>query len=140
MLLKFADINYLAVIVAALGTFFLGALWYMPLFGKLWIRLHGFSDEKMKAMQSRTPPPLFFGGMIVSYLVAALALIVVNLNLTQPLSEGLTLGLAVWFIVAAVELTGQLSSDRHYGIYAINVGFQFVYLNGMSVLLTYWRG
>jgi hypothetical protein len=141
MLLKFAEINYLAVAVAALGTFFLGALWYMPLFGKLWISLHGYTEDKMKAMQTRTPPPLFFGGMIVSYLVAALAvaLIVVNLNLTQPL-EGLILGFALWFIVAAVEFTGQLSSDRHYGIYAINVGFQFAYLNFMGVLLTYWRG
>src|SRR5712692_7671500 len=104
MLLKFDQINYLAVLVAGLGTFFLGALWYMPLFGKLWISLHGYTQEKMTAMQARVPPPLFFGGMIVSYLVAALAvaLIVVNLSLTAPL-EGLILGLALWLIVAAVE-------------------------------------
>ena len=141
MLLKFDHINYLAVIVAGLGAFFLGALWYMPLFGKLWLSLHGFSEERIKAMQARTPPPLFFGGMIISYLVIALAvaLLVVNLDLKTPLPDGLILGLVIWFLVAAVEFTGQLSSDRHHGIYAINVGFQFVYLIGMGVLLTYWR-
>ena len=40
------QINYLAVGVAALATFFLGALWYSPLlFGKLWLKAHGAESE-----------------------------------------------------------------------------------------------
>ena len=112
----------------------------MPLFGKLWVRLHGYSEERMKAMQARTPPPIFFGSMILCYLLAAaaLAFIIVNLNLRDH-QDGILLGFAVWIIVAAVEFTGQISSDRHYGIYTINVAFQFVYLHLMCILLTLWR-
>ncbi len=36
------EINYLAVVVAALGSFLLGGLWYSPaLFGKVWQREAG---------------------------------------------------------------------------------------------------
>ena len=43
------SINHLAVIVAALSTFFLGGLWYSSiLFGKAWQRVNNFSDEDLK--------------------------------------------------------------------------------------------
>jgi hypothetical protein len=44
-----SSINYLAVIAAALGAFVFGALWYStPLFGKIWQKELGFSDEYLK--------------------------------------------------------------------------------------------
>jgi hypothetical protein len=140
MFLKFDQINYLAVAVAGLGAFFIGALWYMPFFGKLWVRLHGFSDEKVKQMQARVPPPLFFGGMIAVQLVTAfvVALLVVSLNPTAPL-DGVLLGSCLWLLVAAILFSGQLASDRHYGIFAIDTAYHFTLLIFMSVLLTLWR-
>src|SRR6186713_1887824 len=43
------DVNYLAVIAAAVATFLLGGLWYSPaLFGKVWQREAGVSEEQMK--------------------------------------------------------------------------------------------
>src|SRR5260370_41140375 len=111
MFLKFEQINYLAVAGAGLGAFFIGAIWYMALFGKLWQRLHGFSEEKLKQMQARGPPPLFFGGMIVSQLLAAfvVALLVVSLNPTQPL-DGLRLDTCLALRVDAVAVAVQLAS------------------------------
>ena len=44
--------------VAALIVFFVGGLWYSALFGKLWVRLHGYSEEKVKQMQAAMSPPL----------------------------------------------------------------------------------
>lgn len=41
-------INWLAVLVAALVFFGLGALWYGPLFGKAWQRAVGLSDADLK--------------------------------------------------------------------------------------------
>jgi hypothetical protein len=70
---KFDNINYLAVVTAGLATFFLGAVWYTALFGKMWVQLTGYSDEKLKQLQAKRPPPLFFGGMIVCYLVMSFA-------------------------------------------------------------------
>ncbi|MGC9355126.1 MAG: DUF1761 domain-containing protein, partial [Mariniphaga sp.] len=44
----FGSINYLAVIVAALSSFMVGWIWYGPLFGKSWMKLHGFTEEELK--------------------------------------------------------------------------------------------
>jgi len=43
------EINWLAVVVAAIACFLLGGLWYSPvLFGKAWQRETGLTDEKLK--------------------------------------------------------------------------------------------
>ena len=43
------EINWIAVVVAALASFLLGGLWYSPvLFGKAWQRETGLSDETLK--------------------------------------------------------------------------------------------
>ncbi|QQS18647.1 DUF1761 domain-containing protein [Candidatus Saccharibacteria bacterium] len=42
------DVKLSAVLVAAVAQFAVGAIWYMPLFGKLWGKIHGFDalDKK----------------------------------------------------------------------------------------------
>lgn len=45
------DINYWAVLVASVAQFIIGAIWYMPLFGTLWGKIHGF-DKLSKAEQN----------------------------------------------------------------------------------------
>ena len=43
------EVNWLAVLIAALGSFLLGGLWYSPaLFGKAWQRETGLTDEQLK--------------------------------------------------------------------------------------------
>jgi hypothetical protein len=140
MLQKLTEINHLAVLTAGLGAFFLGALWYMPLFGKLWVRLHGWSDETVKAMQAKMKPPVFFGGMIASYLVAAyaVAFLVVVLN-PNTFQDGAVLGAALWVVVAACVMTAQIASQKHLGLFAIDAGFYLVFLVAQSVLLVWWR-
>ena len=45
-----ASLNWLAIIVAALASFAIGSLWYSPvLFGKVWQRETGITDEKAKS-------------------------------------------------------------------------------------------
>ena len=138
--IHFSGINLLATLSAGVITFFLGAVWYMPLFGKLWMKLHGYSEEKVKKMQARLAPAVFFGGMLASYLLIALmvAVLVVSLPLTLPL-EGALLGGVLWLIVAAVGFTAYLASDKHIGIYLIDAGYQLTFLLFMGVLLTMWR-
>jgi hypothetical protein len=52
-------INIVAVLAASIAQFIFGAIWYMPLFGKLWGKIHGFvkvSPEEQKAMYKGMPP------------------------------------------------------------------------------------
>src|SRR2546421_10517210 len=49
-----ANVNLLAVLVAAVLTIVLGAVWYSPvLFAKQWMHAHGYTPEKVEEMKRR---------------------------------------------------------------------------------------
>lgn len=45
------NINYIAVLVAAVAQFIFGAIWYMPIFGNLWGKIHGFDRHSPEAQE-----------------------------------------------------------------------------------------
>lgn len=54
-------INYLAIVVASVLQFAFGAVWYTPIFGKTWGKIHGFdkkSPEEQKMMMKSVGPML----------------------------------------------------------------------------------
>ena len=60
------QINWLAVFAAALSTFVIGGLWYSPvLFGKVWMRVNGFSEEQVAGFNKARA----FGGSFILALV-----------------------------------------------------------------------
>jgi hypothetical protein len=84
------EVNYLAVIAAAVATFLLGGLWYSPaLFGKAWQREAGVPDERMKNANMVK----IFGLTFVLSLIAAWVF-ALFLGPRPPLSLGLGAGFA----------------------------------------------
>jgi uncharacterized protein DUF1761 len=141
MKLELAAINWWAVLVAAAATFLLGGVWYTALFGKLWQRLHGYSDEKLKAMQAKRPPHVFFGVMIACYLVLAAVIGVVFASVgIAGAVNGATMGFLFWLgPAAAIGITSWLASDRHIGIYGIDLLYQLIFLVMMGAIIGGWR-
>ena len=136
----FAKVNVWAVLVAALIAFLVGGIWYTAVFGKLWVRLHGFSEERIAKMKAAMSPPRFFGGMFISYLVLAAALALTLTATPEPTAQtGILLGILFWVATSAIAMTGQIASDRHIGIYFIDVGCALVYLVLMGWVLGTWR-
>lgn len=140
MTLRFDDINWLAVAVAALATFMLGGLWYTALFGKKWAELHGYTEERTKEIQAKKPPAIFFGTMMACYIVVSIvvATLVTSFEITT-VGAGAGLGLLLWLLAAAVGLTGHIAEDRHNGVYVIDTVYQLIYLVGIGALLAVWR-
>ena len=63
------DINWLAVLAAAISAFLLGGLWYSPaMFLKAWQRGAGLTDEQL---QKGGHPGKIYGGAFVLSLIAA---------------------------------------------------------------------
>jgi hypothetical protein len=62
-----STLNWLAVLTAAFSTFMLGGLWYGPLFGRVWMRASGMTEEKAKLGS----PVKIFGISFALQLVAA---------------------------------------------------------------------
>jgi len=134
-------VNFLAVLVSALVAFLVGGAWYTALFGKFWVKLHGYTPEQVKEMQARRPPPVFFGGMFVSYLVLALVVALLLTGLQEKtLLAGVALGVLLWVgPAAAIAFTGHLAGDKPLAVYLIDVGCQLVYLVLMGAILGAWR-
>lgn len=55
------NIHYTAILVASVLQFIFGAVWYTPVFGKVWGKIHGFdtfSSEEQKGMMKKMIPLL----------------------------------------------------------------------------------
>jgi hypothetical protein len=70
------EINLLAVFLAALAFFAIGAVWYSALFAKQWRALNGITDEMMKAgpQPGQNPVWLIMGLAFAFELLIALVL------------------------------------------------------------------
>src|SRR5216683_6200828 len=85
-----ANINILAVIVAAVLTFVLGAVWYSPvLFAKQWMAAQGYTPEKLEEIK-RKGVTRAYAVSVLCYLVTAyvMALLASYTNSTT-LAQGL---------------------------------------------------
>ena len=134
--MAYLDINFLAVPVAAVVTFALGALWYSPLlFARQWVAAHGYSPEQVEAMRKHTGPA--YGVTFVCWLAMAAALAVLTQRIgVDTVLGGLKLGALCWAgFAATVGLSGLMFSEKRLPAYLIDAGYQLVSLLGMGVIL-----
>jgi uncharacterized protein DUF1761 len=112
------EVNYLAVLLAALSAFLLGGLWYSLLFAKPWAALTGQSEERLKSGN----PAIVFGGAFLLNLIAAfvLAMFIGPMGIKFATLAGLAVGLC-W---VAVSLgVNYLFERRPFGLWLINGGY-----------------
>ena len=128
------QVNWLAVIAAALSMFVIGGVWYGPLFARPWQQAAGLSDEQLKAGNM----PLIFGlAFVLSLIMAANLAFFVN---------GLPLGTTVLYAVAAglgwaaLGLsTVALFERRPLSYHLINGGYLTIAFAVMGLILGLWR-
>src|SRR3989442_12448565 len=66
-----ANVNLLAVLVAAVLTIALGAVWYSPvLFAKQWMHAHGYTPEKVEEMKRRGGVRRYAGSFLCCLVMA----------------------------------------------------------------------
>ena len=62
-------INWIAVLVAGISSFGLGAIWYSPkLFGNAWMKDNGLTEEKLRA---GNPAKIYSWTLILSLIASA---------------------------------------------------------------------
>jgi len=89
------ELNYAAIVVAAVVQFIVGAIWYMPLFGNAWGKIHGFDQvppEKQKEMSKEMMPML-----AVQFLMGLITAAVLGLFYASLPSEWHAFGMAGFF-------------------------------------------
>lgn len=132
-----ANINFWAVIVSAICAFFIGWLWYGVLFGNLWMKLNGFTEEGLK--EGGMPMPLMMGVNYIAVVLAAFAIamfIGVEANAGFGIFAGVTIAI---FWIGTNRLNDVLYERKPWGLYFINVGYNLVIYAVMGAILGAWH-
>jgi hypothetical protein len=132
MLDAFLHLNWLAVALAALAYYILGAAWFTPLFGKAWDRSIG--HDRSQAAKFSTA---YYVVPLVSAVSVALALGLILTALAASFGEALIMGLVVGLGVAAVSINNALTphTPRPYVFGAVTGGYHFVGIVIVSAII-----
>lgn len=129
----FDDLNWLAVIVAALAYWVLGAIWYSdPLFGKQWLAATGVTEMKPNAKQ-------IVGNLVMWFLAAlALGLIAVGIS-ADGVGDGVVLGHVASFAFIG---TNRINENLYVGgkgpLMKVNAPYTLLGFMIMVVILATW--
>lgn len=125
------DINWIAVIAAAVSSFVLGGVWYSTLFAKVWQGAAGLSDAQIKGGN----PALIFGGSFVLALIAATTFAIFlgpEIDAATGALYGLTAGLC-W--VAASFGMNYLFERKSLVLFLINGGYHTLQFTLIGAIL-----
>ncbi len=130
------QLNYLAIVAAAISTFVIGGLWYSPaVFGKAWMRENGFTEEDMKKGNMLK----IFGVAFILGLISA-----INLAMFMGPENNPTMG-ALWGFLAGAGWvatfvgTHYLFERKSFTLFLINAGYSIVALTIMGVIIAAWK-
>ena len=135
-----ADINYLAVLVAAIVAMVIGALWYSPiLFGKIWMKLSGFTKKDLKKAKEKGMAKSYTIGFLASIVTAYVLAIFINFSQVSSVMDGVVIGALAWLGFIATTMLGIiLWEGKPVKLYLINVSQYLVSLVVMGAILAVW--
>lgn len=131
-----SNINYFAVIVSAIASMALGALWYSPLlFVKGWMAENGFTEESMKGRNPFTP-------MITAFILNIFMAFVLAMFLSGPSDFvwGLIAGglAGIGWVAVSIGIV-YLFEGRSLKLFLINGGYSAINLIIMGGILGAWK-
>ena len=135
-----SHMNWLAILVATIAYFMLGALWYSKaLFGTKWARL-------LKIDTSNPDLRKGMGGMMISTFVLILIVcfgletLIVKVNFAQGLTYGIKLGLLTGLAFATTAVSINYVYERKpTNLYLITNGYHVVGHVIAATILVLWR-
>ncbi len=138
--MELSNINFLALLVSAIASFALGALWYSPvLFSKVWQKAAGLTEDNLK----NTNMALIFGSSFALILLMDFGLAVIlqghagrDITAWSGALYGLLIGL---FFVATSYGINMLYQRKSFVLWAIDSGYQVLYLAMTGAILGVWR-
>lgn len=136
----FSNIQWLALFVAALAYFVLGALWYSKvLFGHKWatlVKLDINDPNLRKGMVER-----MIGSFVLMFIAClGLAILVARINPPVEFLSGVRIGLLAGICFAATTLSiSFIYENKPKGLYFIDGGYHILGLLIASIIIVTWR-
>ena len=131
------DINFLAVIVAAILSFVIGSVWYsQKAFGKKWMELTNLNSEDFKKNAKGAMAGTILGGLVLACILA----VFVGYANVDNFFDGALVGFWAWLgFVVTTSSSSVLFERRPIGLFLMNIGFHLVEFVLMGALLAIWR-
>lgn len=134
------SINYLAILGAGMSSMIIGALWYSPyLFGNIWRKLSGMTDEKIEQAKSQSTGKLyainFIATLIMSFVLAHFA----KIWEAESIYDSWRLAFLLWLgFIVTTALGSVLWEKKPVRLYLINVAYYLIALFVMAIILVLW--
>ena len=134
------EVNYLAVLIAAIAAMVVGFLWYSPmLFGKQWMKLKGYTAESMKKEQKEMGKwyaVSFVLALVTAYVLSHVMTLSMNFFNYSELMTGITTAFWMWLgFVLPVQATGQIFGGKKWNLLVLDTGYQLASLLVMGVVI-----
>jgi hypothetical protein len=132
-------INWLAVLVAGLAYFALGAVWYSFLFSKQWIKSSGVdvNDPKMKTGMAQT---MASSAVLMIVTALGIAILAKRMELTACWMSGVKLGAITGLLLGSTAISiSYLYEKRPLALYLINGGYTLFGNIIAAVIICCWR-
>jgi hypothetical protein len=132
------EINWIAVLVAAISYFALGALWYSFLFQKKWIEYTGVNVNDENAKKGMVA--IMFGSFIMMLITCIGLAIFSDYMVLDTWQYGVKLGVltGVGFAFTSMAIN-MLYEKRPTGLYFINGGYQLVGNIIAAIIICAWQ-
>jgi len=120
--MEFGAVNFLAVLVGAVINMVLGALWYGPLFGNLWLKLIGKNKQEIKGS-----PWLYLFSFIAAFVAAVVLALAVLAFSSAGFFGGMLAGGVVWLgFVATTSFTFSIFEGPKLSVWLLFAAYQLV--------------
>lgn len=135
-----SNINFWAVLVATLSTFVVGWIWYGPLFGKMWMKALGISEEDLeKDSMGKTFGLAFIFELIMAFNLAMF------LTGSPEAAESMTAGTGAFYGFLAgfgwiffALAVNSLFEQKSWTYTFINGGYWVVTFTVMGLIIGAW--
>jgi hypothetical protein len=134
--MPFSQVNWIAVVIGSVFNMILGALWYGPFFGNLWLKLIARKREELQSS-----PSMYIFSFIAGFASALVLALVVKGFGAATWYMGLLTGVVVWTgIGAAATLTTALfdPDDKNKGAWLLFALYQLAVFAAEGALFAIW--
>ncbi len=140
--------NMIAVLIAVVANFFLGFVWYTPLFGKVWNKELGLPPDYAASGGALAK------GLIFNVIGCFLIALVLSNNIAawtpktwgsalpgmSPIAQALSAAFFSWLgFMVPILLNGPAWEKRSWKLFAINGGYYLVALIVAALIITHMR-
>ena len=130
-------INYLAVLVASLLGFIIGALWYGPLFGKPWMEALGKTDEELR--KDFNPAKTYTLAFVATFIMILVLAYFISLTGASTIVEGIRVAFTAWTgFTLFTALLVSFFEGSSLKLLLINAFYHLALLIVASIILILW--